>query len=303
MASKKVDLNSKPFDSKIVGSWDGSFDKKLIFTEFYIEKKYSKDLHFLKYISIELNNKERENKNPVFEFDFSNYNTGEYIQTEKLIGKEELIEKYSKLYKNTDKRFTYFPISIFYFNKLNNKIDGHSIIALYDKKINEVEIFDSIPGEIKPYKQNLKTFFKTIYGKEVSIIFPGTFGYFGDIETSQCWNGLYKYNSRGFCVIWSLWYLELRLNNLELSREQVTKKAMKMFRKGDQKVCELLRGYAQFIDNFTKDYTLVKNDKHWILRIKKKTNYLIPKILITTLGLVGAVALIIKKLNFKNNAI
>ncbi len=49
MASKKVDLNSKPFDSQIVGSWDGSFEKQLIFTEFYIEKKYSKDLHFLKY--------------------------------------------------------------------------------------------------------------------------------------------------------------------------------------------------------------------------------------------------------------
>jgi hypothetical protein len=298
MASKKVDLNSKPFDSKIVGNWDGSFNKQLIFTEFYIEKKYSKYLHFLKYVNIELNNKEQENISPIFEFDLTNYNTGEYIQTEKLTGKEELIEKYSKLYKNTNKRFTYFPISVFYYNKLDNKFDGHSLIALYDKKINEVEIFDSTPSEIKPYKQNLKIFFKTIYGNKVSIIFPGTFGYLTDITQSNCRDRNYKYNSRGFCVIWSLWYLELRLNNLELSREQVTIKAMKMLRKGDEKVCKLIRGYAQFIDKISKDYILVKNDKYWILRIKKKTNYLIPKILITTLGLAGAVAFLIKKLNF-----
>jgi hypothetical protein len=88
---------------------------------------------------------------------------------------------------------------------------------------------------------------------------------------------------------------------LELSRQEVTQKAMKKLRKSEdhQKVCKLIRGYAQFVDKFSKDYTLVKNDKHWILRIKKKTNYLIPKILITTLGLAGAVALIIKKISLR----
>jgi hypothetical protein len=305
MASKKVDLNSKPFDSQIVGSWDGSVEKGIIFTEIYIQDKYSKNLHTLKNVTVSLANVEQENKPSRLEFDFLDWNTGEGLSEQKLTGNEEIIQRYAKLYRKTDKRFTYFPMDIAYYDKNIERIIGHSIFAFYDKKVNEVEIFDSIPGEIKPYKQNLKTFFKTIYGNEVSIIFPGQFGYFGNIESSQCWDGLYKYNSKGFCLVWSLWYLELRLNNPELSRQEITRKAMKTLRKTEdhQKICKLLRGYAQFIDKFTKDYTIERNNKHLILRIKKKTNYLIPKILITTLGLTGAVVLIIKKLNLKNRAI
>jgi hypothetical protein len=110
MASKKVDLNSKPFDSKLVGSWIPDKDQDIIFTEFYIEKKYSKYLHYLKYMDIELLNIERDIGSPVLEVGLIDYKTGEYVKTKKLTGKEEILEKYAKLYKNTNKRFTYFPL-------------------------------------------------------------------------------------------------------------------------------------------------------------------------------------------------
>ena len=297
--SISIDLVEKKFNSKLKGEYSEPISSELIFTKLYINKHYKKILHYLPYIELSLDSIEKESdtdfSHEIFIIDYNK----NYLYNKKK-DKKEFVQ-YTKLFKNTNKRFTYFPVmqNTFY---LDGVRDIHSIFFIYDKLINQVELFDSNAEDFYFYKTIFNKFFRNIYGKKIKIIYPESHcPFFSELQVINCPDINYIYNSTGYCSVWSLWYLELRLKNKDLSRDQVISKSLTLFKKGDQRICKLIRGYAQFIQEITNKFDLkIENEKIFIIikeSKKKSVKYMIPKTLIAILGLTGTLIYLIKKLN------
>lgn len=78
---------------------------------------------------------------------------------------------------------------------------------------------------------------------------------FQQLEIEICDDINYKINSDGFCVAWSLWYIELRLQNPNIPRKILVKKTLNSFSKEftnkDSKnkndICKVIRDYSEFL--------------------------------------------------------
>jgi hypothetical protein len=305
--SKTISLLQKDYNSKVIGEWYGTVENEMLFMELYIIKKYSHLFHYLPFVNIVLQEELEYNPSRYF-LGVSDYNNkfgkGFDFTYDKFDKKD--YEKYFDLYRNTKKRFTLFNVG-------NNTIykdgsrDGHSLIIIYDKKFNELEIFDSAKQSLRHYKPLIKIFFEEIYGKELKIIYPFFPTPFGVLGYKKCKD--FKFTSDGFCTVWSLWYIEYRLKNPNKSRQQLIENAIEKFNKGDT-ICRVIRGYSIFIQNTIKNYHLdVDYKRGFVLVVKdksktksnKKLKIVVPAVLISALGIGAAVFYIIKKLKFKKD--
>ena len=108
-------------------------------------------------------------------------------------------------------------------------------------------------------------------------------------------------------MIWSLWYLELRLKNRDIPRRQVLTRAIKIFTKdigsGSYKsdislACRVMLGYKKFIDDFTDQFIVAKTSDDAPIKInKRKSTPLLAKaerLMKTYLFLIGKNLKIIK---------
>jgi hypothetical protein len=257
LSKSSIDLVEKPFDPKLSGEWIGKETFQQIFLATYIQEKFKDKFHFLPsiYISIFYSPSEDD---VVFEI----YDKGADNQYLESPGS---IEPYIKKFRDTKKRFTFFSITEHTYSYEDQGFIGHALSALYDKKTNKVEIFDSIGSNLKPFKKSFKDFFVKIYGKNVKIVYiANRCVAFGKLA-SECDETLYKYKSEGFCVIWVFWFLELRLSNPEIPKEKLIEKALKRLEKTD-KVCSFLRGYAQFVDHIVSKYSIVRTSKNLVIK-------------------------------------
>jgi hypothetical protein len=282
---KQFDLVEKPFDPELIGEWEGKVDFRHIFHLTYIKKNFQKQLHFLPFVDLELFDHYKNEFSRISIYDDNKkksihigddkkkyiYDNIKHIYIDD-IG-DKMYYKYISLYKNTKKRFTYFPISLIEGEKNKDDTVGyqyHAISAIYDKKIKEVEIFDSNPMRVNRHETSFKYFFEDIYGKDIKIIYLRKCFSLDLLRSNRCDDIPYKYTSEGFCIIWVLWYLELRLKNRDLSRDQIYDKAVDILKYGGEenttKVCELLRGYAQFVDKAADKYIIInKNGKNTLV--------------------------------------
>ena len=95
-----------------------------------------------------------------------------------------------------------------------------------------------------------------------------------------------------------MWYLELILKNEKLSRQEIKFKALTLLKNGNQRICKLVIGYAQFIQKINKNLKVTESKETGELKISiKNKNYIIPKTLVALFGLSGVILYIIKKLN------
>lgn len=292
--SSSIKLIEKPFDSKKKGSFQScTAQYKLIFLELYLAKKFKDILHYLPFIELGLVDDTINNK---IKLGIVDYNNTFFNLFEKNEFNQNVFKDYFKMYKDTKKRFTLFALQQQYIT--NEYIDYHSIVFLYDSKYNELELFDSSNQKFKKFKPLIKDFFTSIYGDKLKIIYPHFNKPFGKLSYDKCSNFLFT--ATGFCVPWSLWYIEYRLTNVNKSRDIILNNAKKEFNKGD-KICRVIRGYAMFIDEFVKYYSLDVNKYKGVIKIIDSRNnrkYNIPLKIISLFGITAAILYTIKKLNF-----
>jgi hypothetical protein len=218
--------------------------------QYYIEKKYSKLIHTIPFVDILF--KKADNLGSLILQDRYNYKRI-FITTPKNTKINSKIKNYIDIYKNTTKRYTFYPITSFTaFNR--NENDKHSLFIIYDKKFNQIELFDSGYDNLEPFKSQVKLFFKEIYGNEITLIYQDhTKTSIGEIFSKNCDDKKNNYTSTsGFCVIFTLWQLETILQNSKFKLEQIRIKIYKMLNKLN--ICSIIFGYSQFVDNFVIDY-------------------------------------------------
>ena len=249
--SISLDLAKKPFNSKKEGEWLGHPKNSQLFLHLYMEKMYHDSLFTIKPLLLAVINHVSPPRFAGYHLARNNMPDVEY----QLSDGEMISNKYIERYRNTKKRFTYFPLTIF-----NRKTGHHLIPIIYDKNLNRVEFQDNINliSDIqKVLSEDFKRFFRNIYGNSVKFDFKtsycGTLKILGKVN--YCEDYLFK--SRGYCAIYTLWYLELRLKNPNLTKRQIDSKIISYFKKAPHKFCELIIGYADFVNETIKDYELL----------------------------------------------
>lgn len=300
MSNKKtsvIDLVEHTYKNK-KGHWDGKIHDQFLFMELYLRNKYSNDIFLLKFIEIVCVIDFTSNTSALAIFDYNNA-TSSYLPD----FKDEYFN-YINLYKKSNKRFTIIPIALHKY-KDNKFQSGHAIVAIYDKKFNKLELFDSNCKTnnlvVTRYLDTLAEFFNLIY-ENLKITY--TYDDIGSVNffASHCNEYTYLLKSPGFCVVWTLWYIDFRLTHKDKSIKYIYTKAIKhlLYDKNQERICKLILGYTQFVFKIIDDYYILENDNKYILiKQKDKKKYVIPYKLITTIGLISATLItIIKKLKF-----
>ena len=300
-SKQSIRMVEKYFDPDLQGDWEASWERKGIFMNAYIQDTYKDDLYYLPFVDFRVFYDTKNDKTFFKLGDFVKY---EIIDSEN----KEVFSPYLEHYKNVEKRFTFYPFTTFKEETEEEEGGSHGIACIYDKKTKKVEVFDSIGSDFTPYKKVFRSLFEEIYGKGIKIIYLNQCVNFGKLVFYRCDDRYYNYNAGGFCAIWVLWYLELRLKNKHLSRDTVIKLAIQKLKDGDERVCELLRGYAQFVDKIFSKYTMVKTNSNLLIKLKsekitKKDHKAIFTILASLIGSIFALVAIdkFKKKNKKLN--
>jgi hypothetical protein len=259
-------------------------------------EKYKDVLFYVPFTSLEVvYNKEKNNPLYILEFNYSKSKTKNigFLYKNKYSDKDfsKSFIKHVNKYRNTKKRFCYHFVDIRDSSSYEGG-SGHAMTVLYDSFTKEIEFFQRNPGTEKysvfeNSKPILTNFFRYVYGETVKPVFNNNLCVKAAFFSELCYNKNWELNKRisGDCMIWSLWYLELRLKNNALSRRQALNKTIKIFTKNlkwytvdTHLVCKVILGYSTFIDNITEQFYWVKTSNGRAIRIdKKKTTPLLKK--------------------------
>ncbi|HEY9701261.1 MAG TPA: hypothetical protein V6C58_02390 [Allocoleopsis sp.] len=254
MTLSDIDLVEKVYNFEEKGYWGGQVYKGLIFIDIYLRKIYYDKLHSPKHMFLFIIYKGKDNINMMLYDATKRKKENRLIKIDNKKKNKEKIRRYINLYKDTDKRFTYFNLGVY-----PSKYYGHALDFLYDSKTHTIERYDSGIGMYSKYiNPFIKNFFREIYGEDVKFIFDSKCEFFA-IKQNEC---RYKkrfinYKSPGFCMLFNYWLVELRIKNDHLSRNDVLKKAKKIYNHTPDKICETIRGYAQFVEALVKKYKII----------------------------------------------
>jgi hypothetical protein len=292
------DIVQKSFDRNnlIQEPWEGTYNKELVFFQMYLQEKYKNELFTVPLLStgVFLG---KYDANLVFFYDNHDIWLNKEKSSKKISlrgekGKDENKKKYEDLknkFRTSKKRFISFPVSTVGYEE----DISHSYSLLYDKETKEIELFQRDTGDNEKKNYNflkilLKKFFKDIFYKDIKVVYNGRFCIDALFYSRRCEieQKYYKDFYGGDCLLWALWYLDVRLKNKHLSREKVVKKIMDSYDevidlgkdKGySYKACELMIGYRHFIDNFTKQFIVRQTESGSIIRISRKKTPLFDK--------------------------
>ena len=296
--SSSIDLAEKPFDSKLKGEWEGYYHNNLIFLDIYLKNNYKDDVFIDPFTTIFMSETPFLNK---YKFGIIDDITGKNHPYDSTSKNSPIYKKFFSSVRNRNNRFSYFQISHSLYIYDEEIREGHAMSFLYDKKSNEVEMFDSSNTHYHlKFKKKIIKFFTEIYGNKVKIIFPEFCLNLTKLQTECDLEGG-NYKSKGFCIIWNLWYLEMRLRNKKLSRQEVLYKAVKSLKNDKEKICRTIKGYAQFVNSLTKNYIIFGDRKTYIFIYDKKSFIDLPIKLIKSIGLQATIVHYLKQLIFKKN--
>jgi hypothetical protein len=289
----------KSFDRNnlIQEPWEGTLSKELVFFQMYLQEKYKNDLFTVPLFCAEFYIGKHDTDLVLFSdthtiwLNKAKSNKKISLQGNKTSEEnKKTYEKIKKIFRASKKRFISFPLGTYF----SGPESGHAYSLLYDKETKELELFqrdandDEETDNSPSLKITLKKFFKDIFGKDVKIVYDlglciNALIYSKRCETEEKY---YKDFYEGDCLLWALWYLELRLKNNHLSREKVKKRILTDYKKVidlgkdkgySYKACELMIGYRHFIDNFTKQFIVRKTESGAIIRISRKKTPLFDK--------------------------
>jgi hypothetical protein len=299
--SKSLKIIQHTYDSQKKGVWDGDIAKQSMYTELYIKEKYGEQLYYLDYVDLEAfrTYKRRGEGDDIYEFGITDFNKSENIIlfNEKNM---ETVKPYIQAFKNTDKRYTFYPTGVYEGYERERITSGHSVFFLYDKKIHTVYLINSNGNDLFPYQKFITKFFELIYTKTVKIVYwiDCDCKSLGRLHYHKCQIGSkedrYNYKSPGYCIIWTLWFLEMILTHPKLTIQQLKLKTNSFLEKKRNLICKIAISYAQYIEKITDKYELHLTKNQLKIR-EKNTNkepYIITKKVLKVLGVSSLIFLL-----------
>lgn len=158
------------------------------------------------------------------------------------------VRTYTSIWKSIreckGKRFYIIPLTLV-MQPIN-----HSNILVYDsheKSMERFEPYGGVPDDkadivdeliIDLFAKNMPNFIE-IYYKPIDYCPKLSFQSFQEME-----NEMEDYDPEGYCSVWVLWYIDLRLSNSEISRENIIKHSIKTLFNLDHSFTTFIRDYS-----------------------------------------------------------
>lgn len=157
--------------------------------------------------------------------------------------------------KNKD--FIIIPINL----RNNNSV--HANILLYNMKTKTIEHYEPYGSYLpESFYDNFFSFFKNsgITYKSPTHTCPSI----GFQKASwDCPNVFFKFKTPyGYCLIWSLYLVELRLKNPDVidTQKLIDTEVQRLKKNNSMELCKFIIGYTQFIMKFVEKFQLIKTD-------------------------------------------
>lgn len=270
------DITDFVFDPKEKGEWNGDPGLAQVFLKEYLLKKYTDtctmsniSLLVFNIISAEIEVIEKKNdKNKLIWESLGGNPKSKYIHI--TYSNDKSIEIFNDIINNQckDKNFIIIPINL----RITNA-NVHANILLYNRKTNTMEHYD-------PYGTILYDFqYNTVFGflKDMGIEYasPNKICPYSGFQRASwdCPNFFFNFKSNlGYCLIWNLYLLELRLSNLATVdiKKLISDEVSQLKKNNSLNLCKFIIAYTQFILKFVKNYDLVQVD---ILGVKITIDY------------------------------
>lgn len=156
--------------------------------------------------------------------------------------------------RNKSKKFIIIPVSIEYKNM------GHANYILYNKETNEAERFEPHGMYAINYYYN-DTLLDSVLSnkfKEFNITYISPKQYLPRIGF-QSIESVDKINRRigdpkGFCVLWSVFYVDMRITYINISRDKLVQKLIHQIREQKMSFRNLIRNYSRNIIDLRDSY-------------------------------------------------
>lgn len=153
-------------------------------------------------------------------------------------------------------------------------VSNHANIIIYDINKKIIERFDPY-GNILIYDNDtLNDFLKNLFEKNLDVKYLSPKDTAGNISFqiySNEQNITNQNDPPGFCLAWTIWYIETRIKN-EIEPKELIKKTIKQINKNEEKFKDYIRNYSEYI-NKKKNKILEENGipkKYWY-------SYIIPQ--------------------------
>lgn len=173
---------------------------------------------------------------------------------------DEIPEFFKNLLNNCKTEFVVIPIA-FTTESLMPML-GHANILIYNRKKNIIEHYEpyganAFTNDHNDYYKKLKKIFN-----EINIVYcnpANTCPLIGPQKRENlCPNIVFNVKTVGFCLIWSMWLAELRINNPNVNSKQLIENEIKKIQRNNVgNICIFIVSYAQFIFDFSKKYDLI----------------------------------------------
>lgn len=168
----------------------------------------------------------------------------------KLYLTEDFYDNFRKCLSKKDKRFVIIPLGI------EMRQGNHANYLLYDKNKNEIERFEphgSSPPSGLNYNASLLDDILEVRFKEInpSIKYIRPKSYLPKIGFQLL--DVYERNKKkigdpgGFCALWTIWYVDMRLSYKDMERKTLVKKMIQTIKSQNISFKNLIRNYAKNI--------------------------------------------------------
>lgn len=169
--------------------------------------------------------------------------------------------KYRNAIKNCTARFFVIPLALSY----GRSNEGHFNSILIDNKLKTIERFEP-HGYKSSWYHNQRLMDKKLAGLLIKLL-PGfsyvtprdyisRIGFQGYDSTTKNYD-ITQFVDMAYCIVWSLWYLDLRLRNPDIPRNKLIERAMLKIQKEFTSSKKFIMSYASSIlkirDRFLKD--------------------------------------------------
>ena len=248
---------------------DNTFD---IFIQKYIKDRYTKELLAVDFLIVHLlNPKENDGKYNLW-FGIPGKYSVKCI-TEDLASDKKfmaLIKKYQKSLK----RFHFYPVT--QDAKTHEGLLANYNFVLYDTLNKTIDIFDTVSKDyvdLGKYRKQFKILFELIYGHNITINYRNNvlkrFNKIPGKDTCVLKNFEYSKEVLDSNLVQVLWFLDLRLKDLDINTNAVIEK-IKMINSKD--TCSLFNEYTKILDKVVGEYEVKYRGSK--ISIKSKSNFL-----------------------------
>lgn len=182
---------------------------------------------------------------------------------------DEICKFFKKLFDKCKYDFFILPFGI-QIDANSPNID-HDNILIFNKKKNIVEHYE--PHGTLNHNENEYKNFKKIFTK-LGITYYSPFitcPKLGPQTIEEKCEKLTRIESEGFCILWNLWLIDLRMNNPNVNSQTLIKNSIdKLIDNNIANICVFISTYCQFVLEFSKKYNLILDNNGAVLDYTKK---------------------------------